>query len=175
MNNLLTPHSEDELTRKFEQFFRDSYTSLYHFALQMIGDGEVCRDIVSDAFENVWAAYRKQPDLVLRTRAYNIVKNKCVDHIRHESARSRYADFCMRAYDNQTGKDALQETEMKIEAMYRVMDTLTPNTRHVLEECYFKHKKYAEVAEKMGISVSAVSKYIVKALKVLRSEIHKDY
>lgn len=46
-------------------------------------------------------------------------------------------------------------------------------TRHILEECYVRRKKYQEVADELNISVSAVRKHIVKALSVLRKEFAK--
>ena len=46
----------------------------------------------------------------------------------------------------------------------------TVRTRYVLEECYFHRKKYAEVAENIGISINAVKKHIMKALNLLREE-----
>ena len=51
------------------------------------------------------------------------------------------------------------------------METLAPRTRLVLQECYIHKKKYKEVAAEMEISVNAVKKHIVKALKTIREEI----
>lgn len=63
------------------------------------------------------------------------------------------------------------DTEAKIEKMRQLIGTLTPQTRTILEACYFKGKKYADVAEELGISTSAVKKHIVQALKILREEV----
>ena len=41
-----------------------------------------------------------------------------------------------------------------------------------MEECYFNRKKYAEVAEMLNISPSAVNKHVMKALRLLREEFH---
>lgn len=55
--------------------------------------------------------------------------------------------------------------------MYQLIGTLTPQTRHILEACYFQDKRYADVAEELDISTSTVKKHIVQALKVLRKEV----
>ena len=47
------------------------------------------------------------------------------------------------------------------------------HTRHILEECYLHEKKYKEVAAELNISISAVRKHIVKALKAIREEFAK--
>ena len=66
----------------------------------------------------------------------------------------------------------LDEENEKIERIYKVLDNLTPQTRHIMEECYFNRKKYAEVAEMLNISPSAVKKHVMKALRLLREEFH---
>ena len=66
----------------------------------------------------------------------------------------------------------LDEENEKIERIYKVLDSLTPQTRHIMEECYFNRKKYAEVAEMLNISPSAVKKHVMKALRLLREEFH---
>jgi len=45
---------------------------------------------------------------------------------------------------------------------------LKPPTSDILRACYVEEKKYKQVAEEMGISVSTVKKHIIKALKIVR-------
>lgn len=168
------PSSPEQRAKAFEQFFRDNYMALYHFALQMIGEEEVCRDLVSDAFEVVWKNYASRETTGMRTVAYNIVKNKCVDYIRREKSKERYAEFVMHLCDRTDNTEALMETEQRIQRMMTAIDQLTPTTQQVLRQCYFNNKRYAEVAAEMGISVSAVSKHMVQALKTLRAKVYKN-
>ena len=39
---------------QFEIVFRKHYTSLYHLALRYLQDGELAKDVVSDAFMSTW-------------------------------------------------------------------------------------------------------------------------
>lgn len=66
----------------------------------------------------------------------------------------------------------IKETEDRITKMYNLIDTLTPQTRRILEECYFHGKRYADVAEELNISTSTVKKHIVQALKLLRQKLN---
>lgn len=61
-----------------------------------------------------------------------------------------------------------EENEQHIRQMYQTIETLTPQTQKILKLCYFRQMKYREVAEELNISVSAVRKHIVQALKALR-------
>ena len=61
----------------------------------------------------------------------------------------------------------------QITLMYKMISEFSPKTRLILEECYFHKKKYSEVAEELGISVSAVRKHLVSAMKNFRKGIAK--
>ena len=66
----------------------------------------------------------------------------------------------------------LKEAEDNINKIYHLIDILTPQTRRILDERYFKGRRQAEVAEELGISVSAVKKHIAQAMKVFKSNMN---
>lgn len=43
----------------FDKMFNEWYAQFVYFAYYFINDAEVCRDIVSDAFEYLWRNYEK--------------------------------------------------------------------------------------------------------------------
>ena len=98
------------------------------------------------------------------------VRNRCLDYIRHQAVHQRYADFFVHAVEHQT-EISDHEEDTRLLAIRQIMETLAPRTRLVLQECYIHKKKYKEVAAEMEISVNAVKKHIVKALKTIREEI----
>ena len=49
----------------------------------------------------------------------------------------------------------------------KVIEDIGEPTRSILVSCYIDGKKYREVAEEMGVSVSMIKKHIGKALKIL--------
>ncbi|ERI81674.1 RNA polymerase sigma-70 factor [Bacteroides pyogenes F0041] len=159
---------------EFEQFFKGNYSRFYYFALQMIEDREVCRDIVSDAFEHTWRIFCQKEQFNATGYMYSLVRNKCIDYIRHETAKARYADLYMHMYGEGFEEDnACEEAEQQISQIYRVLEELTPKTRRILKMCYFQRKTYSQTAVELGISVSAVRKHIVNALKTFRAAIAK--
>lgn len=81
--------------RNFELFFKENYSRFYYFAYQMISEREVCHDIVSDSFEQTWNAIRPdkaEKEINWNSYMYSLIRNKCVDYIRYEMAKERYAD-----------------------------------------------------------------------------------
>ncbi len=164
--SVLDKHTE------FELFFKENYSRFYCFALQLISDEEVCRDIVGDAFEYAWRGYHKESISNWKSYIYSYIRNKCVDHIRHQMVEEKYADFCLQLYKEEE-EDGYEVMDERIAAMRRILSELPPKTRLVLQQCYIHKKKYSEVADELGVSISAVRKHIVKALKTLREGIDK--
>lgn len=162
-----------EKDTEFELFFKQNYSRFYYFAFQMIGDKEVCRDIIAEGFEQTWLLLKNSENVNCISYMYSLIKNKCVDYLRHESAKARYAELYMAMYEESDEDDNYEEQEEQISLMYKMISEFSPKTRLILEECYFHKKKYSEVAEELGISVSAVRKHIVTALKEFRKEIAK--
>lgn len=160
--------------KDFESLFRDCYAPLYAFAMGMVKDEEACRDILSAAFELLWDHFEELDANHRKSYVYRIVRNKCVDLVRHDKYRQRYEAFYLAFYGDESDDDdlRLKETERDIETVCQLIETLSPQTRLVLELCYFKGKKQAEVAEQLGISVSAVKKHIAKAMKVFREHLN---
>lgn len=157
----------------FEQFYKENYTRFYYFAFQMIGVKELCQDIVGEAFEQTWLLYHQGKESNLTAYMYSLIRNKCVDYIRHETAKARYADFYQSMYSEAGDSGDGDEMEEQITQMYDTLSHFTPKTQKILEMCYFQKKTYSETAAELEISVSAVRKHIVNALKAFRVEFAK--
>lgn len=156
-------------TYSFEQLYKKNYTSLYYYAFRFITDEEVCKDIVNDVFEKAWQNFGKMNPETASAYLYAQVRNRCIDHLRHQQVEEQYADFyrVITEKDVDTSPDEREERLQRIEAF---IEQLKDPTKTILKECYYENKKYQEVAEKWGISTSGVKKHIMKALKMLREE-----
>ena len=159
-----------EKQRYFEGFFKENYTRFYLFALQIIEDQEVCRDIVSDAFGYAWEKYDEIEVNDWTRYIYSYIRNKCISHLRHKIVEQKYIDAYIEITED---VDYLfgEDHDEWIEMIRKAMKTLPERTQTVLTECYVNNKKYKEVAEEMNISTNAVKKHIVKALKTIKSHV----
>lgn len=93
-----------------------------------------------------------------------MLKNKCLDHLRREEVKGKYIEF----YKRMASLDYDTYYEDQMERIYKIIDDMPPPTGIILMEVFLKKKRYKEVAEEMGISTSTVKKHICKALKQLR-------
>ena len=64
-----------------------------------------------------------------------------------------------------------QCSDSRVLRIREAMKKLTPYNYRILEACYIHNKKYKEVAEELNVSVAAIHKNIVKALRILREEL----
>ena len=62
----------------------------------------------------------------------------------------------------------MNEPDERLRKIRMAMQKLTPYNRMILQECYINKKKYKEVAEELNVSVAAIHKNIVKALRIIR-------
>ena len=153
-------------TSFFEQFFKENYSLFYFTAYHLLEDDELSRDIVGECVELLWRNRRSEDASEWRSFMYRSIRNKCIDHLRHEAVKKKYIAFYL-AMTPEEEEDADEEEE-RIEMVMRRIDELPPLPRRVLEMCYFERKRYQEVADELQISTSYVKKLIMKALSLLR-------
>lgn len=163
--------------KEFELFYKSHYQGLLAFAYQSIPDIETCRDLLADAFESVWNRTERLNEEELLSLLFSVIKNKCIDHIRHLEVEERYTEqmqYCqeetVEMFDSTTPDYQLQRQVFR--ETYR---TLTPRTQEIFSQCYLQHRSYLQVADEFGISTNAVKKHVMTALAAFRQAIAKKY
>lgn len=155
-------------TYRFEQLYKENYARLYYYAFRFLTDEEACKDVVNDVFEKAWQQFDELKTETVSANLYAQVRNRCIDRLRHQQVEEQYADL----YRALTEEEEFlpDEREERLARIERTIANLTDPTKTILKECYYENKKYQEVADEFGISVSGVKKHIMKALKRLREE-----
>ena len=156
--------------KDFDKIFRQYYEELYFFAMQFLSDPEESKDVVSDAFEDVWHNYSSIQKETVRHYLFRSVRNKCIDILRHRKVQLQHAELMRqitRGYDERMDTLEWQEREAHVQ---RILYALKPPTRDIFIACYVDHKKYAEVATMMSISIDTVKKHVKKALRFIREQ-----
>ncbi len=158
----------------FQELFTTNYSRLYYAALYIVQDAETAKDMIDDVFAQLWE--NADDDMEIYTQAYLVtnIRNRCIDYLRHTEVENRYAQL----YQKMNNDKILAEDENKderLETIYKVMEMMPARTRFVMDQCYFENKKYAEVAEILGISTDGVRKQIMKALSMLRNAFSVNY
>ena len=158
----------------FEQIFKAYYTQLYCFARQMINDEQECHDIVSEAYEDVWRNIVSIREETVKAYLYTCVRNKSINRLRHSNTHRQYIEYCKKMTAPYANCDELNERLEKERIINEIIETMQPPIGDVLRASFINRKKYYEIAEEMGISLSLVKKYMVKAIAIIREKIQKN-
>jgi RNA polymerase sigma-70 factor (ECF subfamily) len=124
----------------------------------------------SDAEELLHAAYLR----LLRYRARHAVENVAaflvrtavnigVDNFRHDRFLADVTPEAMETCENSPLQDEVLAARARLERVREGLSRLTPRTREIFLMHRLDGMKYREIADRLGISQSAVEKHIAKA------------
>ena len=146
----------------FEQLFHSHYEAMYRLAFTYLHDKEESRDIVSEVFARLWDSGLPVRADMQRPFLLACIRNRCLNVIARKSRDERLR----RLYPLEQSYTQIPEEAIE--------NDLTPQAGRILYLRYGEGKSYRETAEILGISISAVNKHVVKALKKLRTKFLKN-
>lgn len=160
----------------FEHLFKTLFPSLTHFARKYVPDTDTAKEITHDVFLNLWEK-RKNIDSSksLKSYLYTSVYNRCMNYIRDNRKFNRDVQIfpVLEQEEQSVPHDHLEEQELE-SRIIDSMNSLPDRCREIFMLNRFEGNKYAEIAEKMNISVKTVETQMSKALRILREKL-ADY
>jgi RNA polymerase sigma-70 factor (ECF subfamily) len=146
----------------FERYYRE----LLNFLSRKVPDRATAADLAQESYARVYEAQRAG-SVVRDPRAllYRVARNLVTDHHRRSSVRAGLADAAtedgLGEPDDCMGPasfepDAALASSQGLAAMIAAIDGLPPRCREAFVLYKFDGLSYAEVAERMGISVRTV-------------------
>jgi RNA polymerase sigma-70 factor (ECF subfamily) len=183
MNNIQSPEqlfeqvvSTDDY-KAFEFIFNKYYNFLCNYALKFVVSPDVAEEVVSDVFYKVWKNRKK---IVIKTSfesyLFRAVKNQSLDFLKSKANQNLSLDDVSPVYERKadmTPEDTLmfQELEGGIED---AIESLPPKCKRIFKSSRFQGLKYAEIADKYGISVKTVETQMGRALSHLRNAVRRE-
>jgi len=172
-------YTEQELVQALKErnnqafgFLYDNYAgALYSIIKQIITDNsELANDVLQEVFINIWRKIETydQTKGRLFTWMLNIARNASIDMLRSKSYQNsqknqELPDNVYREVTNQTIIQNVDNIGLK-----KVLETLRPEHRVLVELAYFKGFTHEEIAEMMSIPLGTVKTRIRNALLQLR-------
>ncbi|CAA0150929.1 RNA polymerase ECF-type sigma factor [Tenacibaculum maritimum] len=162
---------------KFEILFKKSYKELSSVAYNYLEDEEESKDVVQEVFIKVW---EKRKDLIDDPQAifYLVaaVKNNCISKLRKKMQHLSVDDVMVRnTLKEDVSKDSDSEEELDVyQFVNKALEELPPKCLVVFKLSRFDLLTYAQIAERLGISIKTVENQMGKAIKIMRSYIKEN-
>lgn len=160
-----------------ETLFKRYYTNLCSHATRFVYSKEIAEDIVAEVFANFWqnrvyekinTSYRAYLYKAVRYRSYNYIK---FELNQTETLQPSYTLSDIPALQ----PDEILQFNDLAQKLDRTIQDLPPQCRKAFQLNRLEGKKYAQVAEELNITVSAVERLISRALAKLRTELKEDW
>lgn len=168
----------------FDSIYINNFSRLFLFAKEYVLFDEEAENIVQDIFLMLWEKREAlRVDVSLTAYLFTLVKNKCIDFLRHQMVEQMYSENVKHEYNEELNVKlfALESfdhnfsSEEDIETLLRnAIGKLPERCRLIFIKSRIEGKKYKEIAEELNLSVNTVEGQISIALKKLREEL-KDY
>jgi RNA polymerase sigma factor (sigma-70 family) len=154
----------------FEAMVRDMRPALLRFFVRRTGSSAVAEELTQELFMRLL----RRPDLFqmdsVEGYVFEAAANLARDQARRDAARGggRHVQIETEGLPMQEpDAERVVESRKRLKAVLGAIERLPPRTRDVLMLRRFENMSYAQIAARLGISVSAVEKQMVKGMAAL--------
>ena len=176
-------YNERVVRERFEECYKAYLRRVIYYAESYLNDKEAAVDVGHEVFSTVWErrafidfSSDMLPFLIVLTR------NRCLNRLKQKQLEWRYRNKTVSDYEkSRINLKALSENDdfnlyiSEINSL--VIATCNSMPEHI-RNTYILHRfhelKYSEIAEQEGVSVKAIEKRMMIALRILREKL-QDY
>ncbi len=162
------PFKKQDLKKLYDEYFE----SLRGFLYYKCGDIDVADDLVQETFIKVW---NKRDDIQMETvksLLYTVANNLLMNHFNHEKVvREHQKSASVEVSTNSTSPQFQMEEAEFEQKLNKVIESLPPDCREVFLMNRIDKLKYAEIAERLNLSVKAIEKRMSKAISMIRDSL----
>ncbi len=154
------------MQQRVHGLYRDHHGWLQVWLRRRLGDRERAADIAQDTFLRLLTTGRLPGSGEGRSYLVQIARNLVVDQWRRQRIEQAYLDSLAALPEPESPsletRAMIVETLMQIDAM---LDGMPAKVRSAFLMSQFEGLSYAQIAERLGVSVSSVQKYMLRAIQ----------
>lgn len=141
----------------YEYLYNNYYTPLVLFADHYISNQEVAHDLVQEVFIALLDIKTRFENLLhLKSYLYNSLRNRCLNHLRHEKIKQEFLQEELYRSDEFFEQKAIEEDVYSI--LVSAIETLSPQNKEVMLLA-IDGLSNAEIAGRLNLSVETVKSY----------------
>jgi RNA polymerase sigma factor (sigma-70 family) len=164
----LRPDHDKAFERLYERHVRD----VYRYAAGMLGEAADAEDVTQTTFLNAYRAFQSgtRPEKP-RSWLIAIAHNVCRQRFRQAQRRPHEVAFDERIGEREATVESLAPSA---EDLRRALSQLPPNQRAAIVMRELEGGSYAEIAEVLGITVSALETLLFRGRRALREQLEEQ-
>ena len=173
---LLISQIQNDDREALREIFLNYYSVLTRFAYYYVNSHAIAEDIVQDVFAHIWEQRRNwAPERSLRVFLYMVVKNRCLDFLKHKKEEDKYNQEWENQRDSEPSfSDSVSEKQRE-EQLHRVIkqavETLPDRAKMIYKLNRQDGLTYSEIAELLEVSQKTVENQMARSLKKLRERV----
>lgn len=147
---------------EFETLYTRCFPASMRLAMSLLHEEDEARDVVHEVFLKLW----ESDETIGNPTAFILraVRNACLSRLRSPDTREKIH----RRLSLEPPPDDFDPGQHSEEISAAISTLLTPRQQQVIAKIYSEGLSYRATADSLGVSVAAVNKYLVGALKKLR-------
>lgn len=159
--------------KAFEEIFLLYYQQLVVFAIKLVNDSDLSRDLVQEVIVNF---YEKRNSIEIHTslkaHLYQSVRNRCLNYIKREQTIKNHHSiiYSDKKETEQFYYDLMEETELE-NKIFQIIKSLPKQCQKIFEMSRFDGKSNSDIANELDISKRTVETQISNALKRIRTKL----
>ena len=156
--------------REFKVIFDQYYNPIKNFIYYKVGEVAVAEDLAQEVFMKLWEKRTEVKKAMLKPYVYTIAKNLTINHHKHQQVVLEFSKKPQKAVDGQNPQYVLEEQEFGNQ-LKKAISTLPEDLRIVFLMNRIDELTYAEIAERLELTIKAIEKRMQKALIHLKETI----
>lgn len=148
--------------------------SLIRYAQMFVGDLDVAKDVVQDAFLQLCQKQQPLDSDYLKRWLFKVCRNKAIDHFRKEKRMSQSDSAVSEIVDREQSPEVNCERQETHQSVLNRISSLPANQQEVLRLKFQSDFSYREIAEVTGLTISNVGVLLHTAIKKLKVQFSVD-
>lgn len=161
--------------KAFAEVFLTYVTSLHAYAFRYVRDADQAEEMVQAVFARLWEkGSLLKIDKSAQAFLYRCVRNECLNYLAHSRQIQLHRTWLMQTVgDDLPGEPAAQKAAMSelSKRLALALGKLPARCRTIFELSRYDNLTYAEIAQRLGLSVKTVEAQMGKALRILRHQL----
>jgi len=160
----------------FDAIYRTHSKKMYCFALGLVKDQDIAKDLVQEVFINLWEKRDQvNPDLNFDNYIFTIAYNAIRKYFRNHSLENKVKDYLQReSPEIMAGTDGNLIFDELLDLASKTVELLPPRRKAVYKLSKQEGMRIKEIAVTLNISPRTAENHLAEALKFLKEELAEN-